>query len=231
MKVIAIIPARSGSKGVINKNIKLLGKKPLIAYTIEEAKKSKLIDKLVVSTDSLEIAEIAEKFGANVPFIRPAELATDTSLTYDVIKHCIDHFEILGEKFDIILLLQPTVPFRKLDHIDKSIQMLKKSSSFTSVVSIVNVDGNHPLRMKKIEKEFLRNYIDQETENMAPRASLPKVYIRSGSIYCILVKNFQTEISLVSRDCAPLILSEEETINIDSQLDFNFCEFLLNRNK
>jgi len=231
MKVIAIIPARAGSKGVLNKNIKILGGKPLIAHTIEVAKKSNLIDKIVVSTDSSNIAEISIKHGAEVPFLRPKELSSDIALTYDVVKHCINFYESKNVIFDIILLLQPTVPFRKVEHINKSIEILKKNKSFNSVVSVVDVDGNHPLRMKTIENGFLKNYVEQHEENMIPRALLPKVYIRSGSIYCIRTKNFKNEGSLVSKKCAPLELKPQETINIDNYLDFDFCEYLINKNE
>ena len=230
-KVIAIIPARAGSKGVLNKNIKSLNGKPLISYTIEEAKKSKFIDKLIVSTDSKEIADISLSQGASVPFIRPSELSTDSSLTFDVIKHTMNFLKDKDEHYDIIVLLQPTTPFRKVESIDKAILTLKKSNKYTSVVSVIDVEGNHPLRMKKIEGDYLTNYTDQGFENMNPRNELPKVYIRSGAIYAILTKNFYEEQSLVSNLCAPIILDKIETINIDSPLDFKFCEFILNQTK
>ena len=230
-KVIAIIPARAGSKGVLNKNIKSLNGKPLISYTIEEAKKSKFIDKLIVSTDSQEIADISLSLGASVPFIRPSELSTDSSLTFDVIKHTMNFLKDKDEHYDIIVLLQPTTPFRKVESIDEAILTLKKSNKYTSVVSVVDVEGNHPLRMKKIEGDYLINYIDQGFENMNPRDELPKVYIRSGAIYAILTKNFYEEQSLVSNLCSPIILDKIETINIDSPLDFEFCEFMLNKTK
>tara|TARA_B100000900_G_scaffold415649_1_gene446412 strand:- start:2323 stop:3033 length:711 start_codon:yes stop_codon:yes gene_type:complete len=229
-KVIAIIPAREGSKGVKNKNIKILKDKPLISYTIEEAKKSKLIDKLIVSTDSIEIAELSKNSGAEVPFIRPKDLSTDSSLTYDVVKHCLDFYKAKGEHYHIILLLQPTTPFRTVDTIDQSLTILKNDTTHTSVVSVVDVEGNHPLRMKKIKDNLLINYIDQGFENMNPRKELPKVFIRSGSIYAILTKNFYQEKSLVSKRCAPLILDKIETINIDTLLDFKLCELILNEN-
>ena len=230
-KVLAIIPARAGSKGVKNKNIKPLNGKPLILYTIEEAKKSDQIDKIVVSTDSTEIADLSKIHGVEVPFIRPKKLSTDSSLTYDVVKHCIEYYKSNGEHFDIILLLQPTTPFRTVETINKSVKILKNKSVYTSVVSVVDVEGNHPFRMKEIKDNFLINYIDQGFENMNPRNELPKVYIRSGAIYAILTKNFYEEQSLVSNLCSPIILDKIETINIDSPLDFEFCEFILKKTK
>ena len=108
---------------------------------------------------------------------------------------------------------------------------MKNKSVYTSVVSVVDVEGNHPFRMKEIKDNFLINYIDQGFENMNPRNELPKVYIRSGAIYAILTKNFYEEQSLVSNLCSPIILDKIETINIDSPLDFEFCEFILKKTK
>ncbi len=229
-KVLAIIPARSGSKGVINKNIKSLDGHPLISYTISQAKKSKLISKTIVSTDSKKISEIAESYGAQAPFIRPKELSQDHSLTYDVVKHCIDFFNKQNDTYDIIVLLQPTTPLRPFKVIDKAIEMLLNDNSINSVVSVVDVEGNHPNRMKIIKNGKLINYVNQGFEDMRPRKELPKVYIRSGAIYAIRCKNFISEKSLVSKDCAPIIMKYEDTINIDNLSDFNYCEFLLKRN-
>ena len=226
-KVLAIIPARAGSKGLKNKNIKLLNGKPLIAYTIMEAKKSKLISNIVVSTDSNEIASISKQYGAEVPFIRPKEFSYDNSLTYDVVKHCVDFLNAKQDIYDIILLLQPTTPFRPFSSIDRSIEILLNDKSFDSVVSVVDVDGNHPNRIKVIKEGKLLNYVNQGFEDMRPRKELPKVYIRSGAIYAIRAQNFISEKSLVSKKCAPLIMNYEETINIDNINDFNYCEFIL----
>tara|TARA_B100001146_G_C16194795_1_gene441060 strand:- start:388 stop:1089 length:702 start_codon:yes stop_codon:yes gene_type:complete len=228
-KVLAIIPARSGSKGVKNKNIKSLNEQPLISYTILQAKKSKLISKTIVSTDSNEIAEISRSYGAEVPFIRPKKISQDTSLTYDVVKHCIEFFNKENETYDIIVLLQPTTPLRPFKIIDKAIEILLQDKRYNSVVSVVDVDGYHPNRMKVIKNGKLLNYINQGFEDMRPRKKLPKVYIRSGAVYAIRVKNFIAEESLVSKDCAPLIMKYEDTINIDNVSDFNYCESILNR--
>lgn len=123
-KFIAVIPARGGSKGLPGKNIKELCGKPLIVYTIETALKSKIFDKVIVSTDSLEIAEIAKKAGAEIPFLRPKELATDTADSMDVLIHAIKFLEEKGEKFDYIMKLQPTSPLRTEEDIRKSVKLL-----------------------------------------------------------------------------------------------------------
>jgi CMP-N,N'-diacetyllegionaminic acid synthase len=126
-KIIAIIPARGGSKGLPGKNIKRLAGKPLIAWTIEQAKKSGWIDKLIVDTDDEKIAEIARKYGAEVPFLRPKELAQDKSSIYDVIFHALDWFKKIGLDFDSVALLEPTSPLRKDDDIDNAVRLFLKN--------------------------------------------------------------------------------------------------------
>ena len=227
MNILGITLARGGSKGVERKNIKDLLGKPLIQYTIDEALESKYLDEYIVSTDDQEIANVAKSLGVEVPFIRPKEFSYDNSLTYDVVKHCVDFLNAKQDIYDIILLLQPTTPFRPFSSIDRAIEILLNDKSFDSVVSVVDVDGNHPNRMKVIKEGKLLNYVNQGFEDMRPRKELPKVYIRSGAIYAIRAQNFISEKSLVSKQCAPLIMNYEETINIDNINDFNYCEFIL----
>jgi CMP-N-acetylneuraminic acid synthetase len=123
-KIIAIIPARGGSKGLPRKNIKLLLGKPLVAWTIEQAKNSKYVNKVVVSTEDKEIAEISRGYGAEVPFLRPKELARDDSPTIDAILHALNWFEESGEYFDIVVLLEPTSPLRDVEDKDKCVEIL-----------------------------------------------------------------------------------------------------------
>ena len=145
-KILGIIPARGGSKGIPKKNIAQLSGKPLIAYTINAALKSKLLTKVIVSTDDKKIADIAKEYGCEVPFIRPESLSGDDVLTYPVLKHAIEFLqENNHEKYDAILLLQPTSPFRSSKDIDNAINLLSKDVD--CVISISNVEGNHPLRM------------------------------------------------------------------------------------
>ena len=149
MKVLGVIPARGGSKGIPNKNIKLLNGKPLIYYSIFEGLKSKVISDLIVSTDDEKIKKIAENFGANCPFIRPSDLSNDTALAIPTIQHATLFMEKMKKfKYDYVVMLQPTSPLRTSTDIDKAINMLIKSSS-DGIISIVNVDNNHPMKMKK----------------------------------------------------------------------------------
>ncbi len=228
MRVLAVIPARGGSKGIKNKNLSYVGDKHLLQISIEQAKKSKQISKLIVSTDSKKIAKEAKFFGAEVPFLRPKKLALDSSLSVDVVIHAINYYSnVKKEKFDAVLMLQPTSPFRTHKHISKAIKNFKKGSNkFDSLVSVVDVDGNHPFRMKKIIENKLINYIDQGFWDMRPRQNLPKVYIRNGSIYIIKVEALMKLKSLISNSCYAFEMSKNESINIDDINDLKLANFL-----
>ena len=143
MKILAVIPARGGSKGIKNKNIKSLCGHPLIAWTIMKAKRSKFIEKVVVSTDSKKIAYISKKYGASVPFIRPKKYATDKANDFIVLKHAINFFTTKGEKFDYIIMLQPTSPLRELKDINNSINKVLKKN-IDALVSVSKVEVQHP---------------------------------------------------------------------------------------
>ena len=150
MKNIAIIPARSGSKGLKNKNIKLLNKKPLIAYTIEAAQKSNMFDEIFVSTDSIEYSMIAKEWGANVPFLRSPELSTDVSSSWDVVKDTIINYRKMGKEFDTVALLQPTSPLRKAEDIINGYeQMYVKNAN--AIIAVCQVD--HRSEERRVGKE------------------------------------------------------------------------------
>jgi CMP-N,N'-diacetyllegionaminic acid synthase len=158
MKILAIIPARGGSKGVPGKNIKELGGKPLIAYTIESALQSALLTKVIVSTDSLEIMEIAQQWKAEVPFQRPAELAEDDTTSLAVVQHSLRFYEEKGEGFDAVCLLQPTSPFREAGFIDGAIRqfMLSNADALVSVLPVPHEFNPH-WTFKTNDKGFLDN--------------------------------------------------------------------------
>lgn len=227
IKVLGIIPARGGSKGVKNKNIKPLGGTPLIGYTIEAAKKS-LLDKCIVSTDSDEIAEVAQSLGGDVPFLRPAELATDSAKAIPVILHALEWIEKKeGVRFGAVMMLQPTTPFRTIEDIDSAIEKMA-TTNCDSVISVVDVEGHHPARMKYMEGDKL---IDpdfcEEYENQ-PRQELRPMYIRNGAIYLtkreVLLSN-----SFKGSDCRALVCPLNRSANIDTEHDFAYAEWLLNQ--
>lgn len=228
-KILCVIPARGGSKSILKKNIKKLKGKPLIVYTIKEALKVFRKENIVVSTDDDEIMNIARKNGCEIFFKRPRKLSTDKAQSYPVILHSLEYMEkIYNIKFQAIMMLQPTSPLRKAIHIKKSIKLLNLNK-VDSVISVVNVDGYHPFRMKKIKNNYLYNFIDQGFEDMRPRQSLPKIYIRNGAIYLNRRHVIKDLNQLVGKSVKPLIMKPEESVNIDSIIDFYIAEQLLKK--
>ena len=230
-KIIAVIPAKGNSRAIPKKNIvKILGK-PLIYYTIKEAKRSKLIDDLVVSTDSKQISKISKKYGAKAPFLRPKHLSTDFVQALPVIKHAVLFMEKLNKrKYDYVIMLQVTCPLRSCADIDNSLKKLIKSKA-KSITSIVDVGANHPYRMKVVKKNKLYNFIDHGFENMRPRQKLKKIYIRNGSIYAATRNTVIKKNSLVSRKNLPYIMPEERSVNIDSPIDLISAKHYLKKSK
>lgn len=225
-KILAVIPARGGSKGVPGKNIRLLAGKPLIAHTIASAKKSRLITKLIVSTDDDAIARVARDSGAEVPFVRPAEYATDKALAIDVMKHALESMEkVDGVKYDFLVMLQPTTPLKSEIDIDGSIQKLIETGC-DSVVSVVDVGANHPARMYTIENDRMVSVMDEKVA-MRPRQDLPPVYIRSGAVYACRREVLFEYNALIGKDCRPFIMPEERSVNIDDLRDFYLAEYYL----
>ena len=216
---LCIIPARAGSQGIKNKNIKILDGIPLVEHTIRFSKKIEKHFDIVISTNSKKILNIAKKYNLNNYELRPEYLCRNNSLTIDVVKYELKKIEKkLKKKYKIILLLQPTVPYRKLNDILIFLNKIN-SHKYDSVTSIKDVGGNHPLRMKIYKNKFLINYSGQKKENMTPRQRLPKVYLRSGSIYMILRDKLLKYNSLVGKRIYGLQQFGKFTINIDTYSD------------
>jgi CMP-N,N'-diacetyllegionaminic acid synthase len=224
--VLAIIPARGGSKGVPYKNIKPLNGIPLLAHTINCAKSSMYISDIIVSTDSQKIADISLKYGVEVTSLRPAHLSHDTALTIDVITYELSRLSLQGYHYDYILLLQPTSPLRTSHHVDHAISDLS-SSHHDTLISVTDVGGHHPLRMKAIHNGILVNYIDTGIEDMRPRNSLPKVYIRNGAIYLKKTEALLRDKSFGSTETLPFVMDDTSSVNIDTSLDFAIAEMLI----
>lgn len=209
------------------KNIAPVAGRPLIGYTIEQALKVAAITDIVTSTDDEEIAAVAGSLGSQVPFIRPAELATDQAQSAPVLKHCLEHMENLrGQLYDAVLMLQPTSPLRKAHHIERAIEMMRTSSCDT-VVTVVSVEGHHPFRMKRLVGQRLINYIDQGFEDMRPRQVLPRVYIRNGAVYLSRREVIANQNRIVGDHCLGFEMGLDESINIDNRFDFKLAELLL----
>ena len=223
-RTLGVIPARGGSKSIPKKNIVDVCGKPLIAHSITAAQQSKLLSYFIVSTDSEEIAMVAESYGADVPFIRPSELATDSADTFGVVLHALDFMENkLKTHFDAVILLQPTTPLRESAWIDDAIKRLQESD-LDSIVSVVDVGANHPYRMYRInQNEELEPFIEGVADPMMPRQKLPQVYIRSGDIYatrrsCLLEKK-----SLIGSRSGGFRIDSAQAVNIDEPNDLELA--------
>lgn len=183
MDILALIPARSGSKGLPGKNTKLLGDKPLLAYTIEHALDTQLFLKVIVSTDCEKIATIAKKYGAEVPFIRPKELASDTASSIAVVQHALDYYKKRGQYFNAVCLLQPTTPFRAPGLIANCIQKMN-NENWDAVVSVLPVpDEFNPHWVFESDNEGALTIATGETEIIKRRQDLPRAYFRDGAVY------------------------------------------------
>ena len=228
MKVLEVIPARGGSKGVPKKNVKLLGGKPLIAYSIEAARAAKRLTRVIVSTDDEEIAEVSRRWGADAPFLRPAELATDAAKAVPVIQHALEEMEGRDDQvYDAVMMLQPTTPFRTGADIDRAIEILEKTGA-DSVISVVDVEGHHPARMKYLEDGRLIDPDFCEAYENQPRQELRPMYLRNGMIY-LTRREVMRSGSFKGSDCRALIVETHRSVNIDTPLDFELAEFLYKR--
>ena len=223
MEILAIIPARGGSKGIPSKNIVHLGGKPIIAYSIDAAKKSKFISRIVVSTDSDVISKIAKKFGAETPFIRPKKLSSDTTSTNDVIKHTLDYFK-KNESYvpDIVVLLQPTSPLRNFDVIDKSIRKLKREKP--DIILEVSKIQSHPFRSFLPDGKFLRPFKKNFLE-FHQRQLFPKFYYPTGDLYVFWSNNFKKFKNIYGPKIQYIEKSEDEiSHDINNLFDLFICE-------
>jgi CMP-N,N'-diacetyllegionaminic acid synthase len=224
---LAIIPARSGSKGLKDKNIKLLSGRPLLAYTIEAARESGLFDEIMVSTDSQEYADIAKKWGVNVPFLRSDELSNDTASSWDVVKEVIERYRILGTEFDTVALLQPTSPLRTSNDIVEGYKVLKeKAANF--VVGVCEMDHS-PLWANTLPEDLsMENFIRPEVVKV-PRQNIPTYYRINGALYIIKVDYLMRTPDIYGDRSFASVMRKENSIDIDDQMDFEFAKLMLNQ--
>lgn len=234
MKILSVILARGGSKGIPNKNLKLLGGKPLVTHMIRKCLEvSKSYDmKVVVSSDSDEIIKTSVEAGAWVPFKRPAHLAEDHVESLPVVQHAIIEIEkILNCTFEIIVYVQPTSPFCRVDDFKECIDNLLNRSDLESCIPITDI-ATHPLKMKKLSKSGLvTNYIDQGFEDMRPRQLLPKVFRRAGSIYVSRRNVVMKKNTLVGEPCLGIKVPPNTAIDIDNPLDLELARTLIKVHK
>ena len=226
MKNLAIIPARSGSKELKDKNIKLLNGKPLIYYTIEAAIKSKMFDEIMVSTDSKKYAEIAKQYGAKVPFMRNSELSNDTASSWDVVRDVLDKYKEVGKEFDTVALLQPTSPLRTAKEIIEGYKVMNDKSA-NAVVGVCEVEHS-PLWMNTLpEDKAMVNFINPKVVGL-PRQKLEKYYRINGALYIMRTGNLNKIDYIYNDKCYALIMDKNKSIDIDDDFDFVFAETILN---
>lgn len=227
-KIIAIIPARGGSKGLPRKNIRILAGKPLIVWTIEQANCSNYIDKVIVSTEDDEIAEISRKYEAEVPFLRPKELARDDSPTIDVIMHAVNWFEDKGDYFDIVVLLEPTSPLRDVEDIDKCIQMLISHPTAKAIVSVAKLESAHPEFNVTINDEGLIRKLNGTTNfNVLRRQELEDIYFFEGSVYISETLTLKQKRTFYHESTLAYVVPKYKSLEVDEISDFICIEALM----
>lgn len=227
MKNIAIIPARSGSKGLKDKNIKNLCGKPLMAYSIEAAVNSALFDVVHVSTDSEDYAVIAREYGADVPFLRSEQLSSDTAATWDGVRFVINEYQKRGKEFDIITVLQPTSPLRTPEDINDAVEFFKNKNA--NMISSVCEMEHSPLWSNVLPDDLsLENF---EDENIAylPRQELPVYYRENGAIYIVRTKHLMKEQNIYKQNSFAYIMDKYHSVDIDDEYDFLFAQLMLER--
>lgn len=226
MNILAVIPARKGSKGVKFKNIKKMNNTPLIAYTIRSARESKQFTDIVVSTDCKKIKAIAEDEGALVPFIRNTDLSNDSALAIPVIQDAVIKMQdYTKKKYDAICMLQPTTPLRSLEDYKNVINLLL-DKTIDSVISVVEVN-QHPYKMVRMSSaQMLLPFLDWHTEN-PPRQTLPKLYTYNGAFYLTKYKILMNHNSFKGKNCKLYEMPESRSVNIDTQNDFLLAETIM----
>ena len=225
LKILAIIPARGGSKGVPEKNIRLIAGKSLIQRTYEVACQSKYLDRVILSTDSEKIAAHANIIGLQAPFMRPPKLATDESPMIDTILFTLEKFKEKGYSPDAVMLLQPTSPLRQVKHIDGAIELLNDNDAVCSVIQVP--PEMSPYYVMKITEQGYLDYFLPEGRLVKRRQDAPKAYKRDGTVYlatCETIYNFK---NLYGNRCIPMEIDTKESLSIDTQDDWEKAEVIL----
>lgn len=222
--MLAVIPARGGSKGVPDKNIRKLAGRSLLSYTVQAALESEIFEKVIVSTDSDQIAEEARRCGAEVPFMRPAELAGDLVSSDDVIVHAVNYYQRNGKKYETVWKLQPTSPLRTAVHIKEAYQLFLERKA-DSVISVCMCEHS-PLWSGILDEDMhLDHFISNEVKR-ACRQEMPAYYRLNGAIYIAKTESLIENRSFLGQNSIAYIMPQEVSIDIDSEMDFRIAEFL-----
>jgi CMP-N-acetylneuraminic acid synthetase len=226
MKILAIIPARGGSARLPGKNIRMLGDKPLIEWSIDVARKVSHIDKIFVSTDWNDIADVCRRAGLDIPILRPKNLASDNSSTIDGVKHAIEYLKGRGEIYDFVLLLQPTSPLRSSDHVRKAIDIVS-SKKADAVISVCKCEHS-PLWTNSLPSDFsMSNFLDVKFKNMRSQ-DLPVYYRLNGAIFLVSIKRlYEEETFLLSSNSYAIEMDAMASVDIDHEIDFLLAETII----
>jgi N-acylneuraminate cytidylyltransferase/CMP-N,N'-diacetyllegionaminic acid synthase len=225
LRSVGVIPARGGSKGIRHKNTRYLAGKPLIAYTIEAALRSKTLRRVIVSTDDTEIAEVAKSYGAEVPFLRPAELAKDDTPSLLVVQHAVKYIEKdERRKLDVVVLLQPTSPLRNHEYIDDAVKKLLETGA-DSVITVCKV-RHHPFSCFTFEGDRLFPF-SRKGISVSRRQDLPEVYAENGAVYAVRRNVLLEQNSVYGKDTRAVVMPYEQSIDIDDYFDFFVAEMML----
>jgi CMP-N-acetylneuraminic acid synthetase len=226
VNVLGVVPARGGSKGIPQKNLRTVAGRPLLAYTADAARASRL-SRTIVSTDDPAIADVARGLGLEVPFMRPSDLATDAAPMAPVLQHAVREMTARGFTADAVVLLQPTSPLRRAEHIDRALDLLETSTA-DSVVSVVEVPHQfNPVSVMRLDGDRLIPFI--EGPPVLRRQDKPRVYARNGPAVLAVRTSVLERGSLYGEDCRPLLMAPEESIDLDTPLDFQMLDYLLAR--
>lgn len=224
MKNLAVIPARSGSKGLKDKNIKLMNGKPLLAYSIEAALQSGIFDCVHVSTDSVLYAEIGRKYGADIPFLRSDEMASDSAGSWDVVLEVIQKYKGLGQTYDMVTLLQPTSPLRDAADIVSAYKECKAKKA-KAIVSVCEMEHS-PLWSNVLSDDLsMEGFVKYQANRQRQR--LNKYYRINGAIYMVSVPFLEEETNVYRQGCYAYVMDSRKSIDIDTQLDFDIAEYLV----
>ncbi len=226
MKNIAVIPARSGSKGLKDKNIKELCGKPLLAYSIEAALQSQIFDKVHVSTDSMRYQEIAQHYGADVPFLRSEELSSDNASTWDAMRFVLGEYKRRGESFDTITVLQPTSPLRTAEDIAGAYAFFQEKEA--NMISSVCEMEHSPLWCNVLPEDLSMEKFEDEKLAFLPRQELPTYYRENGAIYMLKTEHLLSARNIYKDKCYAYIMDKNHSVDIDTELDFLIGETILN---
>lgn len=226
--MIAIIPARGGSKGLPGKNIKPLLGKPLIAYTIEAALQAKSISRVIVTTDSKEIAETAREYGAEVPFLRPDYLAADNSSAIDVYLHAAEYMMQQGEDMAKFIVLLPTAPLRDANDIDEAVELLRQEQAVT-LISMTEAETPVSWYYCKKQDGYVENAGFDMMNAVRNRQDNRKYYIPNGAIYILDYQLLKNERTYYDKRTTAYLMEREKSIDIDTKFDFDLIEYLISR--